>query len=273
MFPGGSRAELPGGALSPWQLVPREPEPIPGHSGCRVCCQPHRQGQQWHQNVPDELAATLGKQPQRSPRRLTSPDCSELPAQWSSSGPARKPGALPAPEDAFSASVGITANKRTSRTRQAKCSGGCQGTMRLCKRPRPERSSGGLTGTRPSQPSCPQDSSEPASAAACFLHSEELGHVILKPRTPEPLSQVPASPLLPTLLGDPEKWPLVLYCTLTLNPHSRGIPCVSSISLTPRGRLGFKLLRTDWTEEPWVCPRLKPCLGPSLLPRVDKPLL
>lgn len=68
-------------------------------------------------------------------------------------------------------SVGITANECTSRTKQTKCSRGSRRTVRLCEQPRPERSPGGLTGTSPSQLSCPEDSTEPVHAVACSLHS------------------------------------------------------------------------------------------------------
>ena len=83
-------------------LISREPEPIPGHSGGRVCSQPPCPGPAVASEHPGGLAAALGKQPQGSHRRPTRPHCSELPSRWSSPGPARKPGALPVPEDVFS---------------------------------------------------------------------------------------------------------------------------------------------------------------------------
>lgn len=149
-------------------LIPREPEPIPGHSGGRVCSQPPCQGQQWHQNIQADLLLLLANSPKghiegrRGPTALSSllgGAVQVLPASLAPSLPLK------------TSSVGITANECTSRTKQAKCSRGSWRTMRLCEQPRPERSPGGLTGTSPSQLSCPEDSTEPVHAVACSLHS------------------------------------------------------------------------------------------------------
>lgn len=48
----------------------------------------------------------------------------------------------------------------------------------------------------------------------------------------------------------PMGWPLAPSHTVTLETHSWGIPCTSLMPLNPRGRAGFRLVKTDQAEGP-----------------------